>query len=368
MLRIKVEVRSLGEFGLIDALRRQLASRADVLVGIGDDAAVVRCPPQRDLVLTTDMALEGVHFRLDWTSPYDLGRKVMASNVSDLAAMGAEPAWALVSIGLAPSVSVDWIQQLYKGLEDELKLGGGAVVGGDTISSQTGIVINIALLGWVPTNGATLRRGAQVGDVVCVTGQIGDAAAGLYLLQHPNVRKNTPADTASHLITRQLRPTPRLTAGQSLRAGHPVQATAMADLSDGLAGDLERICTESGVGAQIWVKALPLSAPLRALCSQTGQDPLVWALHGGEDYELVFTAPVAAIRRLVNSQTEPGKKALAGSPSDCPDADLIGAVVPLPGETFATVVGQIRSTPGVWAATSTNEPEKPLVQGGFRHL
>lgn len=275
-------VGQLGEFGLIELLRRYQRARPGIVAGIGDDAAVLAGRPGYRTLLTTDMLVEGVHF-LAGTDPYSLGRKAMAANLSDIAAMGGRPSFAAVSLGLPPTARVRDIERLYEGLSDEGASFGAAIVGGDTVRAPV-LTINVALLGEVEEQRLLLRSGALVGDRVCVTNRIGDAAAGLLLLQHPELP--VPEDTRTRLLNRHWRPTPRIDAGRELSRG---MATAAIDVSDGLAGDLRRLCEASQVGAIVDVSALPISDDVRRVAQAARISPEELALRGGEDYELLFT-------------------------------------------------------------------------------
>jgi thiamine-monophosphate kinase len=283
----------LSEFALIGILRARCAhGRGDVTLGIGDDAALLDVPAGRRLVVCTDSMVEGVHF-LRGTDPADLGWKALAVNLSDLAAMGAEPAWALLALSL-PAADAGFVERFADGFAELARLHRVALVGGDT--TQGPLAITITALGFVAPDAALTRAGARVGDAVYVTGTLGDAAAALELSLPP------PAGTAAihgqelrgaeggwgRLSQRLRRPQPRVAAGMALRG----LASACIDVSDGLLADLGHMCEASGVGAELAADALPLSAPLRAAF---GADACRnFALTGGDDYELCFAAPPAA--------------------------------------------------------------------------
>jgi thiamine-monophosphate kinase len=275
----------LGERGLIARLRRRLpAPGPDVLVGIGDDAAAIRWG-EGTLLLTTDTLLEGIHFRRSTATFRDIGAKAIAVNVSDIAAMGGEPRYALLALALPPTLGVTDVDELYAGIQDMARQHGVTVVGGDTCAAPDGVVLSVTLVGRVV--GPPLRRnGARVGDAVMVTGSLGASAAGLALLERG---PGTLAPAIVEAVVRPHRvPTPRVAESGLIRASG--WATAMIDLSDGLATDLGHIATESGVGARIDVDALPVNEATRAAAHALAVDPLGWALSGGEDYELLFTA------------------------------------------------------------------------------
>ena len=264
-----------GEFDLIARIRARVATRADVVLGIGDDAALLAPPPGRQLVVTADTLNDGVHFPRG-TSPADVGWKALAVNLSDLASMGAEPAWCTLSLSL-PQSDPAWIEGFLDGFLDLAGQHDIALVGGDTTRGPLSIAVTA--MGLVEPGRALRRDGARVGDEVWVTGTLGDAAGGLALLD----REPVPA-----LRARLDRPTPRVAAGRAL-AGI---ATACVDVSDGLLADLGHIASRSRVAAQVEVDALPMSETLRAAFDAATRTAL--QASGGDDYELCFTAPLEA--------------------------------------------------------------------------
>ena len=264
-----------GEFDLIARIRARVATRADVVLGIGDDAALLAPPPGRQLVVTADTLNEGVHFPRG-TSPADVGWKALAVNLSDLASMGAELTWCTLSLSL-PQSDPAWIEGFLDGFLDLAGQHGIALVGGDTTRGPLSIAVTA--MGLVEPGRALRRDGARVGDEVWVTGTLGDAAGGLALLD----REPVPA-----LRARLDRPTPRVAAGRAL-AGI---ATACVDVSDGLLADLGHVCARSHVAAHLDVDALPASAALREAFGEA--DRIALQASGGDDYELCFTAPADA--------------------------------------------------------------------------
>ena len=264
-----------GEFDLIARIRARVATRADVVLGIGDDAALLAPPPGRQLVVTADTLNDGVHFPRG-TSPADVGWKALAVNLSDLASMGAEPAWCTLSLSL-PQSDPAWIEGFLDGFLDLAGQHDIALVGGDTTRGP--LSISVTAMGLVEPGQALRRDGARVGDEVWVTGTLGDAAGGLALLD----REPVPA-----LRARLDRPTPRVAAGRAL-AGI---ATACVDVSDGLLADLGHVCARSHVAAHLDVDALPASAALREAFGEA--DRIALQASGGDDYELCFTAPADA--------------------------------------------------------------------------
>jgi thiamine-monophosphate kinase len=273
------------EFRLIDRIRERTAQpRDDVRLGIGDDAALLTPPPGQQLVMAIDTLVEGVHFPIT-TAAADVGWKALAVNLSDLAAMGAAPAWALLALTL-PQADPARVDALADGFARLAREYGVALVGGDTTRGP--FSLSVAVHGFVPPGQALTRAAACVGDEVFVTGTLGDAAGGLQLAQG-EVRFDA-ADESHRLLRARLDcPTPRVRAGVALR-GH---ANACIDVSDGLLADLGHVCAASGVGAELDLQSLPLSpALLRVFDDATARG---FALCGGDDYELCFTVPPAAI-------------------------------------------------------------------------
>jgi len=293
-----MRVAQLGERRLIEALVRPWRAHvADVPVGPGDDCAVVRRRAGAAWLVTTDQLIEGTHFDWSWSTASQLGRRAAAITLSDIAAMGGIPRYLLVSLGLPPRTDAATVTRFYGGLRRVLSRFGVQVIGGDTAAAGRFHAVVVAI-GEVETGLAVTRSGAKPGDCLMVTGTLGDAAAGLQILQRGHLRsaRNGRSVVAMRaLIRRQLTPTPRLAAGRVLAVRR--LATAMLDLSDGLMIDLDRLCLASGVGAMLYHEQLPLSSALVAYGHETRQDPRRFALAGGEDYELLFTVrPDAATR------------------------------------------------------------------------
>lgn len=283
---MSTKARELGEFGLIQQITRWIGSHPRLEVGIGDDAAVIRPTAGKRLVATIDSMVAGVHFHMRPQHAYDIGRKALAVNLSDLAAMGARPLFALVSLVVSDDVTARFVDDLYRGLADEAAESQTAIAGGDVVSGPHDFSIHLALVGEASPDAVALRRGARVGDLIGVTHHLGASAAGLAVLESPELA--APEWAKEEVVRRHLCPRARLEAGQELAAG---MVTAMIDLSDGLAGDLRHICRASGVGAVIYAQRIPISQATRLVAAAAGKDPLEWALTGGEDYELLFTAP-----------------------------------------------------------------------------
>lgn len=277
------------EFRLIDRIRERTAQgREDVRLGIGDDAALVAPPAGQEIAIAVDTMVEGVHFPVG-TAAADIGWKSLAVNLSDLAAMGASPAWALLALTLPPQPAeqlrefIDGYAEGFAQLAQPHRL---ALIGGDT--TRGALTISVVVHGFVPPGKALTRASARAGDMVLVTGTLGDAAAGLQLLQR-GARVDEGDGRAAYLIERLHRPTPRLAAGLALRG----RASACIDISDGLLADLGHICEESDLGAEIETELLPRSPMLMASFDElTVRD---FALAGGDDYELCFTVPAAQV-------------------------------------------------------------------------
>jgi thiamine-monophosphate kinase len=268
----------LGEFGLIERVRRTMPTSRGVGLGIGDDAAWVRAETDSFFV-TADLLLEDIHFDLNWTSLSDLGYKTLAVNLSDIAAMGGTPAYLTLSLGIPRNFTSKELDRFYRGVKSLAVEHNVAVVGGDT-SVADKLLISACLIGHAPYR-PIRRSGAKLRNDIYVTGTLGDSALGLQILKSKMARKKG----AAYLLNRHHKPTPRLAVGASLaRKG---LATAMIDVSDGLMQDLGHICEASLVGARIWEETLPLSGAYREVIGKEGTR---YALTGGEDYELLFCA------------------------------------------------------------------------------
>lgn len=296
-----MKLRELGEFGLIARIKEKLPQYPGrVIKGIGDDAAICFLNPKKALVSTVDLLIEGVHFNLSYTPPYLLGRKSLAVNLSDLAAMGAKPLYILISLALPERLKVDFVDEFISGFLEIAQENEAWLVGGDTSSSPERLFISVTLLGEGEKEKLLCRQGAQVGDDLYVTGTLGDAFWGLQILQKKKGEPLSPDE--SYLISRHLNPSPRVKEGQIL--GQRNLARAMIDISDGLLADLGHICTESRVGATIWVEKIPLSNSLKLMANDRKEPPWRSALIGGEDYELLFTAPAEKASEIMELSRE----------------------------------------------------------------
>jgi thiamine-monophosphate kinase len=306
-------------------MERVAPAGAGVQVGIGDDCAVLEPLGDRPLLVTTDLLLEEVHFRRRYATPADIGWKALAVNLSDIAAMGGIPRWALVALGCPDDVAADAVRDFARSMREIAVSHGVTVVGGDTASSPAGWVVNVTLVGEAAGR-PKLRSAARPGDLIAVTGALGRSAAGLARLERC-------PDDRDELALAHLRPVPRVREGQAL--GRLDGVHAMIDLSDGLATDLARVAEQSGVGARVDLSRLPIDAATRETARQFGTDPLGWATSGGEDYELLVTL--------------------------APDARAsVGGEVPL------TVIGEVVGAPAVQYIGG--DGRQVAVEPGFQHF
>lgn len=292
-------IREIGEFALIDRLLAQLPATVrstDALVlSAGDDAAVGAVSPGERIVVSVDTLVDRVHFRLDWADWASLGHKSLAVNLSDLAAMGARPLLAVISLGLTGDEQVDRLEAFYHYLGTLAERYGTAVAGGDIVASPGGLSITVTVIGETVGGQWLARSGAQVGDRIVVSGSLGASAAGLELLRLDAGDARRQAATAPMLIEAHLRPEPRVELGRVLLEGG---ATAAMDLSDGLLGDLPKLLTASGVSGRIDLSNVPVPAAVRALFPDRWRE---LALRGGEDYELLATIPPDRLPALIEA-------------------------------------------------------------------
>ena len=317
----------MNEFDFIQSLREQVRLRKHsprLVTGIGDDASLITQAANRNLVVTTDLLIEGVDFYRDATPPRLLGHKALAVSLSDIAAMGARPFWSFVAFGIPADVwKTDFKDSFFAGYLALADQYGVSLAGGDISESKAGIVVDSIVLGEVADRAAVLRSGASAGDQIYATGTLGGAAAGLKLIEmgargdengmtslpRPGTRSpivtegaQTDPPTGSeikaieNLLLRQLRPSPRV--GWGIVLGEQRLATAMIDISDGLSSDLSHLCAESNAGALIQSGQIPIDQDVIRLCGRRALDPLALALHGGEDFELLFTVRPEDVARL----------------------------------------------------------------------
>jgi thiamine-monophosphate kinase len=298
----------MNEFDFINKIRAHTETQdisSGLVCGIGDDAAVFKSLTGTDVVVSTDLLVEDVDFRRDTTRPELLGHKALAVSLSDIAAMGARPRWAMLSIGLPDEVwKSGFAESFYNGFFRLAARYGVALIGGDVSRTPEKIVIDSIAIGECASQREVFRSGARPGDQIFVTGFLGDAAAGLRLLERgaqlsavPDANADeTPERPIDHLLLRQLQPEPRV--GWGLLLGEQQLATAMIDISDGLSSDLNHLCAESKVGALIDAAQIPIDQLVTELTGRRALDPLMLALHGGEDFELLFTVAPENVARL----------------------------------------------------------------------
>jgi thiamine-monophosphate kinase len=301
--RSSITVADLGEFGLIAAIKALLPVGSAQILGIGDDAAVVRAPDGR-VVATTDLLVEGRHFRRDWSGAFDIGGKAAADNLADIAAMGATPTALLVGLATPGDLAVSWAEDLARGLADECARAGASVVGGD-VSGADSVMIAVTALGDLAGREPVTRSGARAGDLLAVAGRLGLSAAGLALLE---AGTGATAELAG-LVADHRRPRPPYDAGPEAA---DLGATSMIDISDGLVADLRHVAEASGVLVDIDTERLPSDASLRTAAAALGADWLRWVLTGGEDHALAATFPPGTVL--------PGRWTVIGEVRGAPEA------------------------------------------------
>ncbi len=280
-----MKLHELGEFGLIDRISSHCIVRQEgVLKGIGDDCAVIDLSQEEALLVTTDVLVERVHFCLPQISPWQLGYKSLAVNLSDIAAMGGKARDAFISLGIPGEISVEFLEEFYSGMKTLASKYAVNILGGDTTLSKSDLFISITVTGTIKKARICYRSGATVGDAICVTGTLGDSAAGLEIITS---REETTSKLSECLVNAHLEPFPQIEEGQFLAESGVV--TAMIDVSDGLSSDIRHICQQSNVGAILYESRIPLSESLKHYAARYNKDPLHFALAGGEDYCLLFT-------------------------------------------------------------------------------
>ncbi len=267
-----------GEFALINRITKKTKDK-DIVVGVGDDTAVLKYKKNKYLLFTTDMLVENDHFNIKWATPEQIGKKSIEVNVSDIAAMGGKPTSAIISLCLKKDTSVEFVDKLYKGIYSSAKKHKLEIIGGDITHGKI-IVINIAMLGEVSKVNLSLRSDAKINDWICVTGNLGESTAGLELL-----RKNIKDKKYNNIIKKHLEPEAQLKKANIISK----YCNAMIDVSDGLASEVKHICEMSKLGAVIYKDKIPISNLTKQAAKAVNKDPYDYALYGGEDFELVFT-------------------------------------------------------------------------------
>lgn len=323
-MNTRTELESVGEIALIQRISRDFeqTSHAETVRGIGDDAAVIDTGGPDYWLISTDMLLEGVHFDLAYTPIKHLGFKAVAVNVSDIAAMNGTPLQITVSVALSNRFSVEAVEELYSGIKAACEAYRVDLIGGDTTSSRSGLVISVTVTGKVAKDKITYRNTAKPNDVVCVTGDLGAAFLGLQLLKrekqvflsNPNMQPEIN-DDKSYVLERQLRPSARTDIVYELQ-DLGIVPTAMIDVSDGLASELLHICTQSGTGAVIFDENIPIDDVSYLVATELNLSPLTAALNGGEDYELLFTIRPHEFEKLKNHARITPIGYLTDKPSD----------------------------------------------------
>ncbi|MBQ2438863.1 MAG: thiamine-phosphate kinase [Paludibacteraceae bacterium] len=300
----KTEISTLGEFGLIRHLTKDIQHvQSSTQKGIGDDAAVMNFGSKR-VLMTTDLLLEGIHFNLEYVPLKHLGYKAAVVNFSDIYAMNATPTQITVSLGISKRFSVEDLEELYSGIRLACERYNVDLVGGDTSASMTGLTISITCLGTAAAKEIVYRNGAKVNDLICVTGNLGTAYMGLQLLERERIvmqanENATPAfEGREYLLERQLKPEARRDIIAKLHEAG-IKPTAMMDISDGLSSELMHICTQSNVGCAVYEDKLPIDYQAAALAEEMNLNIVTCALNGGEDYELLFTCSLDDYEKLI---------------------------------------------------------------------
>lgn len=320
----RTEISTVGEFGLIRRISELVAIRVDdsnvhehLIMGIGDDAAAYKCSPGKVQLLTTDALIEGVHFDLTYTSMQHLGWKAIAASLSDIAAMGGAARYVTITLALPQKTSVEMVEEFYRGAIFACRKYSCLIIGGDTTASLANMMVSVSLSGEADEQKIIYRKGAQVGDYLCVTGHLGGSIAGLKILQREKQRYAAAPAAESfqpdlepyhEVIEKHLMPKPRLDISRIL--ANDVHVHSMIDISDGLAADVHQLCAAGDVGAAIWEHNLPLLASTQKVASEFSESPTEYALYSGEEYELLFTigeSEFAKLERLTNDVTVIGK-------------------------------------------------------------
>jgi len=298
----ETEISSLGEFGLIDRLTKDFPLRnCSSKLGVGDDAAILEFQSDKDVLVTTDMLLEGVHFDLRYVPLKHLGYKAAIVNFSDIYAMGGKPAQITVGLGLSSRFTVEHIEEIYSGIRLACEIYSVDMVGGDTCASRSGLVISISCIGEVDKGEAITRSGAKETDLICVSGDLGAAYMGLKLLERENaIAAKTPEKSAftpafsgkEYILERQLKPEARKDIVTELKK-HGIKPTSMIDISDGLSSELLHLARNSNSGCRIYEDRIPIDYQTAIMAEELNMNVVTAALNGGEDYELLFTVPLS---------------------------------------------------------------------------
>jgi thiamine-monophosphate kinase len=332
-----MKLHEIGEFGFINRIAPLGAIRAEgVIKGIGDDCAVISVNGPEYLLLTTDLLVERVHFLMEWARPEVIGAKALAVNLSDIAACGGRPRDAFISIAVPDGIEVDWLDVFYRGMSDLARRWDVNLLGGDTSGSKSDLMVNVTVTGTVPPKEVLFRHTAKAGDVIVITGPLGESGAGMEILLGS---LDLPPDIRQSLVRAHLEPRPHIEEGRLLASSGA--CTAAIDVSDGLSSDLGHLCADSGVGAVVFEADLPMTEPLARAAALMGKDPLQWVLHGGEDYVLLAAVKQGMVDQIRSRAAKQGW-----------DFVPIGKFVEGQGMELVRVAG----------------PRRPLVPRGWDHF
>ena len=294
----RTEISSVGEFGLIERLTKEITlTNKESKTGAGDDAAVLQFSNDEEVLVSTDLFMEGIHFDLTYFPLRHLGYKAVVANISDIYAMNGTPKQITVSLALSRKFCIEDVEELYAGIRLACQTYGVDIVGGDTTSSLTGLAISITAIGTAPKGTAVKRNGAKETDLICVTGNLGAAYMGLQLLEREKIAtagKDIQPDCQGkeYILERQLKPEARREVIEKLRE-EGIKPTSMIDISDGLSSELMHICKQSGAGCRIYEERIPIDYQTAIMAEELNLNVVTCALNGGEDFELLFTVPIA---------------------------------------------------------------------------
>lgn len=294
----RTEISTLGEFGLIERITKDIATiNKESVKGVGDDAAILQFGSDEEVLVSTDLLMEGVHFDLTYFPLKHLGYKAVVANISDIYAMNGTPRQITVSLALSRKFCIEDVEELYAGMRLACQQYGVDIIGGDTSSSLTGLAISITAIGTAPKGTAVKRNGAKETDLICVTGNLGAAYMGLQLLEREKLAtagKDIQPDFQGkeYILERQLKPEARKEVVEKLRE-EGITPTSMIDISDGLSSELMHICKQSEVGCRIYEERIPIDYQTAIMAEELNMNVITCALNGGEDFELLFTVPIA---------------------------------------------------------------------------
>lgn len=358
------EISALGEFGLIDRLTKDVELKnPSTLKGVGDDCAVLEFQPGQEVLVTTDLLVEGVHFDLTYVPLKHLGYKAVVVNLSDIYAMGGTPRQITVSLAISRRFTVEHIEELYAGIRLACEVYGVDLVGGDTTSSRSGLLISVTAVGEAPKGGVIYRSGAKDTDLICVSGDLGAAYMGLQLLEREKVASAGQRDFQpefqgkEYLLERQLKPEARRDVVEALaKAG--IKPTSMMDVSDGLSSELLHICKESNVGCRVYEDRIPIDYQTAVMAEELNMNLVTAAMNGGEDYELLFTIPLHAHEEI---KKVPGVKVIGHitAPSlGCAMVTRDGGEIPIRAQGWNALVSDAPASPSVAPASDTAPSDK----------